>query len=137
MAKSRINIYSPHYNKLAAKFFTEYVLANKDSNVVISPLSIIVLLAIAADATDGKTRKEIAGVLKGGLPYDDTMEIISLIQKVLSDSGNLVSSNAAIVRKTIENSINSAYRDRIASKFGGELFCTTYIANLVYSCIKY
>ena len=136
MSKNRINTYSPHYNKLAAKFFSEYVLTNKGDNVIISPLSIIVLLAIAADSTDGNTRKEIAEVLKGILPYDATMGIISQIQKELSETGSLVSSNAAIVKKTIENSINPEYKDRIASKFGGELFCTDDVVYAVNSWVK-
>ncbi|WP_022770118.1 serpin family protein [Butyrivibrio sp. NC2007] len=136
MSKNRINTYSPHYNKLAAKFFSEYVLTNKGDNVVISPLSIIVLLAIAADSTDGNTRKEIAGVLKGILPYDAAMGIISLIQNELSETGGLVSSNAAIVKKTIENSINPEYKERIASKFGGELFCTDDVVYAVNSWVK-
>lgn len=136
MSKNRIHVYSPQYNKLAAKFFGEYVLAKEKENIVISPLSIIVLLAIAADATDGKTRKEIAEVLKGLLPYDATMGIISLIQKELSASGELVSSNAAIVKKTIENSITPEYRNRLETKFSGELFCTDDIVRAVNTWVK-
>ena len=106
MSMNRIKLYSLQYNKLTTKFFSEYVLANKKNNVVISPLSIIVLLAIAADATDGRTRDEIAGVLKGALPYDAAMGIISMIQREFTETGSLISSNAAIVNKMMEKSIN-------------------------------
>ena len=136
MEKDSLDIYGPHYSKLAAKFFSEYVLAAKGDNVVISPLSIIVLLAIAADATDGNTRKEIAEVLSGVLPYDAAMETISSIQKELAGSGSLVSSNAAIVKKTIEESIRPEYKESIASKFGGELYCTDDAVNAVNAWVK-
>ncbi|WP_026518628.1 serpin family protein [Butyrivibrio sp. MC2021] len=136
MSRNKISIYSPQYNKLASKFFGEYVLGKEKENVVISPLSIIVLLAIASDATDGKTRKEIANVLRGLLPYEAAMGIISLIQKELSASGELVLSNAAIVKKSIENSVNPKYKSRLETKFGGELFCTSDIVRDVNSWVK-
>ena len=51
-----------------------------------SPFSVLMLLAIAADATAGGTRNEILKALSGDIEYDDIINLICKIQSVLTES---------------------------------------------------
>ena len=58
MEKRNLEIYNAITQKLLSQFASD-----SDKNVVFSPLSILVLLGILADATGSETREEIAKAL--------------------------------------------------------------------------
>lgn len=93
-------------------------------------------MAIAANATGGGTKAEIAKVLKGKLPENTALDSIAYIQRELSKDMNLVSANAAIVNKEIEKSINSNYKEQLADKFDGEFFCSNKIVDAVNTWVR-
>jgi serpin B len=136
MSENKIKLYREQYNKLTRQIFAEYALGDKKDNVVISPLSIIILMAIAADSTDGKTRKEISELLRGEMPESAALGIISLIQRELSGDGYLASSNATIINKSIYSAINPEYHEMLSSRYGGELFCSGDIVNELNAWVK-
>lgn len=61
---------------LAVKLFQSSVTADKDKNVLISPLSIQLALAMTANGADGQTRQEMEQLLGGGISLDALNEYL-------------------------------------------------------------
>ena len=60
---------------------------NGKENTVFSPFSLLMLLAIAADATSGKTKEEIEKVLCGDMDYDEVKRRIAESLEMVGMSG--------------------------------------------------
>ena len=50
------NRFEDRYNKIARTFTSEFTEAKNGRNIVLSPASVIMLLGIAADASQGRAR---------------------------------------------------------------------------------
>ncbi len=133
---NRTDPYNNQFNALTRKFLSEHFSNNEGGNVIISPLSIVTLLAMAAEATDGQAKQELLKVLDGKIPYEVVLKAISTLQRGFTKEGNLISSNATIVNKKFKNTINPEYREKLASEFGGELFCSNNICADVDAWVK-
>ena len=65
------------YNRLTERWIKEYAEEREGENVVFSPFSLISLLSIAADATEGRTREEIETNLCGNTSFSlDSRDIL-------------------------------------------------------------
>ena len=87
MEKRNLEIYNAITQKLLSQFASDI-----DKNVVFSPLSILVLLGILADATGSETREEIAKALGSDDNAEEIIEWLTAAQKDLMESGALISS---------------------------------------------
>lgn len=117
-----IKDYTGKYNEIAGKLLESSLKTKKDENIVLSPMSVIMLLGIAADAVDGKTRDEVIRMLCDGSSYEDCLDVLKEIQKASARSGFLMSSNAVCVKKNILASITDGYEERLKVNFAGNLF---------------
>ncbi len=131
-----ISEYSKIYNDVTKTFLGKYSERQKNENVVLSPLSIIMLLGIAADAVSGKTRDEIADIICKEFPFDEFKPVLSQIQSSFSESGSLMSSNAVCVKESIAKSITPGYVDRLVEIFDGKLFASNDIVRDVNAWVK-
>jgi serpin B len=122
-----INEYSSIYNDVAKKLLGEYAKSQKNKNIVLSPMSIIMLLGIAADAVSGKTRDEITEIIGKEISFDELKSVLSQIQSSFAESGSLMSSNAVCVKESIAKSIAAGYADRLKEIFDGRLFSSNDI----------
>ena len=104
---------------------------NGKENTVFSPFSLLMLLAIAADATSGKTKEEIEKVLCGDMDYDEVKETLSVIQKQLVKDSSLRFANAVIVKEDLKDSVVDGYENRLAGQFGGKLFAVKDMVSAV------
>ena len=52
---STINVYSHKYNGFSRQLLESFYASGKDQNLIFSPFSILMMLAIAADVTAGNT----------------------------------------------------------------------------------
>ena len=59
------------YTDLAVALFQQSAAASQDENLLISPLSIQLALAMTANGADGQTRQEMETLLGGGIPLED------------------------------------------------------------------
>lgn len=59
------------YTELALDLFQHSAKASQEENLLISPLSIQLALAMTANGADGKTRQEMEAVLGGDIPLDE------------------------------------------------------------------
>ena len=57
--------YTNQYNTLTRRILTHCAAEHPGENIFISPLSVLLLLSIAADSTAGKTQEEIIRFLNG------------------------------------------------------------------------
>ncbi len=126
MEKQNLEIYDTLTQKLLCCFVSE-----NEKNVVFSPLSILVLLAILADATGNETRAEIAKALGFKENVEEFIEEFSADQGKFMESGALISSNAVCIRKDLKDKITSGYEKHLQDVFGGKLFMTTDMAGAV------
>ena len=85
---SEVTAYSKEYNAFSRKLLEKFYASRKDQNLIFSPFSILMMLAIAADATAGNTRDEIAGVLSSEMNYEETLSVLKEIQKVVRKNSN-------------------------------------------------
>ena len=111
------------YNRLAGLLLKQCAKEEKE-NVIISPLSIIMLLAIAADASSGETKNEIANVLSESMTFEEVRDILCDIQKLLEDKKTFSSANALCVHHAIEKHILPDFITNLQNRFNGEFFAT-------------
>ena len=115
--------YAKTYNRFAGIVLKKCAY-EKNENIILSPFSVLMLLAIAADATCGKTREEIANVLSGTICFEEVRDLLCVIQNELTDKKIFSSANALCVHHEIENKILPDYIANLQSRFGGELFAS-------------
>lgn len=106
------------------------------SNLVLSPLSILTLLAIAADAANGKTKEEILNYLSGKEDTEDLIKTVASIGGLLGKDKALNSANAVCIRKDLEDKVVPEYPERLKEVFDGELFSSEDIVNEVNRWVK-
>ena len=131
-----INDYKDKYNEITRTFMRMLSESRKDENIVFSPLSIIMLLAIASDAADGVSREEIDRVLGTDISHEELMGLFKELQSVFSKDERLISSNAVCVKEDIKDSINQGYEDRLEEMFDGKLFSSKDIVSDVNAWVK-
>jgi len=119
------------YNEISKGLLVSFEKA--DSNVVLSPMSAVLLLGIAADATDGQTRAEIVRAL-GVDDFDGLMSCVAALQSDVDSA--LVSSNCVCVRSSFKSEIKPSYKSRLRSVFSGELFACADLASSVNAWVK-
>lgn len=72
------------YNDLTSLFLQKFDEEAQDKNIVFSPFSIISLLSILSDATDGATSREVQNLLYGNLPYQGFPEQLKTVREKLT-----------------------------------------------------
>ena len=72
------------YNDLASLFLQKFGEEAQDKNIVFSPFSIISLLSILSDATDGATSREVQNLLYGNLPHQGFPEQLKAVREKLT-----------------------------------------------------
>lgn len=124
-----IKEYTEKYNEIAITLIESFAKAKKDENIVFSPMSVIMLLGIAADAVNGKTRDEIKDVIGAGVSYEEFMTVLTKLQAVSAESDSLMPANAVCVKDRIRGSIVAGYEERLKEVFDGKLFTSSDIVH--------
>ena len=132
----KIKEYAEKYNEITRNFLERFAKVRDRSNIVISPMSIIILMGIAADATKDRARDEILDIIGGGSNFDEFIAILKGMQEISARSNSLMSSNAVCVKETISDSILSEYPSRLREIFEGELFTSSDIVHDVNAWVN-
>ncbi len=119
--------YKKQYTEICQELFRRFAKAGRRKNIVFSPTSIIAILAIAADATDGKTREEILRLLCGRRSYDDVRPLLLHLMAELTNDKALASANALIVKDAFRQNVKKTYEDMFRSEYNGEIFSSPNI----------
>jgi serine protease inhibitor len=131
-----IEDYIEKYNAISRTMMERFTKEKNSENIVFSPMSIIMLLGMAADAVSGKSREEILNVVGGGMAYDEFMGTIKSLQADMSYSKSLMSSNAVCVKENISGSIEKAYIERLKEIFDGRLFASENLIQDVNAWVR-
>lgn len=110
------------YNELTNQLLQKSEREHGGENVVFSPLSIITLLLMLAEATGGSTREEIMKCLQGGDRKKLTKEDMLPVLREIGKSSSLNSANAVCVKHELAPTINEDYVAALQKDFEGELF---------------
>lgn len=124
--------YAGQYLELAGDLLREFWSASDGGNMMISPLSILLVLAMAADGAKGDTRDEILEKL--GNP--EAGEILGWLQKEIARDPAFSSANALCVRHDAAPGIREEYRKRLKQVYKGEIFSSVNMARDVTEWIR-
>lgn len=124
--------YAGQYRKLAGDLLREFWADADGGNVMISPLSILLLLAMTADGAKGDTRDEVLEML--GNP--EAGEILGWLQKEIARDPAFSSANALCVRQDAAGGIREEYRKRLKQVYQGEIFSSANMAKDVTEWIR-
>lgn len=128
--------YNDQYSKLTRVFMEKITAANPGANMVFSPYSLIMLLGMAAHATDGKTRTEIKDILAPGLKWEQLEELMAELKKIQKANEQMTSSNAVCVRSDYASTIKKDYCNELDRIFDGRVFASYDIARDVNGWVK-
>ncbi len=120
-----------NYNKLSLAFLKNYTEKQKGQNVVFSPYSVMALLLMLADATDGASREEIIASVCKGAGFDEAKRFIRILEYMLEEYGSFCSANAVCVKENYKDKIKPQYMEDLQNTFGGELFASGDIVKAV------
>ena len=128
--------YTKQFNTFGTTLLKKYMSADNNCNIVYSPFSIIVLLAIAADATNGETSEEILNTVFPGVGHDDINSLIKELQKSIAYDKTFTSANAVILQNEIKDTIVPGYETHLSDAFDGKLFASDDIADEVNTWVR-
>ena len=112
------------FNRMAEWLLKHCAMEEKGKNVFLSPLSVLMLLSVAADATAGRTREEIFSAL--GQP--DAGKALGALQEILCAEGVMSSANAVCLRQDIASSLKKEFTEMLRQVYGGEVFASEDMA---------
>lgn len=92
------------------------------ANVVLSPMSVLMLLGIAADASQGATRQQIVDAIGADMPYSELIELLAKLQASYTHDDTVKTANAVCVRNDLADAIQPGYAGRLRYYFYGKLF---------------
>lgn len=120
--KETVKTLQEQFSRLSGILLENLSAKDAESNIVFSPYSVFTLLALAADASVGRTREEITDVLVNGTDFDRVLETLTDIRNQLIAGRAFTTANAVIVREDKKASINPDYPAHLRRTFDGELF---------------
>ena len=156
-----ISGYSTKYNEFTGRFLSCRLSEDPYGNIVFSPLSMLLLLSLAADSAAGKTRREINGAVGCPEAGETAGRLLGTFQRELSVSGRAPAENAgnpvrpelknrlgamigsrsrsrgfscetaACVRSDLLSTVKSGYRSLLQEVYGGELISGADLAGTV------
>ena len=123
-------------DQIATSMLQELVKEGKSKNTVFSPLSVFVLLSMLADASSGRTREEITGVLSDRNDFEQFLKHMAALQQQIERDGVYSSANAVIMREDIQQSLATDYEYHFCEVFGGKVFSTDNLATHLDSWVR-
>lgn len=124
------------YNVFTSDLMQRYIKSRKGENLILSPLSILVLLSIASDATAGETSAEIRKFLNDGEAAPDFAAWLIGIQKSILSSHAMSIANVVCVQKRISESIRPEFIEKVRNDYAGELLASEDIVSSVNEWVK-
>lgn len=123
-----IKDYRKTYNKVTGYVLSAFAGEDTTKNVIFSPLSILLLLGMAAEAVQGRSRDEITKIIAGDRSFEELEGLLRQMQSTFADDGAFWSANAVCVNKSISRSINRDFKGHLREVFDGELFLSDNMA---------
>ena len=124
--KSNQELFRETYNRFVENLLESFLRDYPGENVIISPISIMLLLTIAAESTSGKTSKEIEKYLCSKQNFKNFLESLLISTDIVSGK-NFKTANAVCVNQKILSSVKREYIDHVNSDLQGRVFSSENI----------
>ena len=120
--------------ELALKLFKASANESKNENVLISPLSILLALAMTANGADGETRAEMEALLGGDIKLDDLNEYIYTYVNSLpsSEQAKLEIANSIWFRDSESFTVEKDFLQTNADYYGAEIYKSAFDESTLY-----
>ena len=120
------------YNEVTRVFLDAFLEKHHNENSVFSPLSIITLLSIVADATAGRANQEVLAFLTAGGPdVDETCEALRMVRETIESSPDVTIANAVAVNEENREKITADFKQKLKRNYGGQLIISSDLINAV------
>lgn len=104
-------------------FKKEIARADRDANTVISPLSVLYAMGMAATGAENETLTEMLDVLAGGMSLEEFNKFISYYTKrSLKDNSSLSIDNSVWIREKYANRVNDSYITDTVNYYNASIF---------------
>lgn len=113
------------YLEISRKLLGHAASESDTENTVCSPYSFYILLALALNATSGKTQKEIKELIAPGYSVKPLNEILKGVQQSFSKQmkgGKLVSSNGVCIEDILYQNILDDFKQLVSKMYDAEIF---------------
>lgn len=109
-------------------------LYKEDTNLIVSPYSIMMALSMIMDMSAGKSKDEV----KAFLDADDGFieKLINEVNVSLTEEGFLKCANAVAIREDFKDKVRNDYKERFIKLFSGEIFSDENLVSLVNSFVN-
>ena len=126
--KGKSSEFQKKYNEITTSLLNN-MYREKNENIVFSPLSIYMLLAVMSHATDNNTRKEILKAISSDEGAEATLkELFNDIKEMTKDDA-LLTSNGIYFNGEIKDSVSEKYIEDFKRLFAGKIFATKSAKN--------
>lgn len=112
-------------NSISKAMLSNVYASAEGENVICSPFSFVMALAILLNAVKGDSRNEIQKAVSNNLSVQEITEALGRLQKELSSSDTIcrfVSSNGVCVKAELMESMLDEFKDVVVNSFDAELF---------------
>lgn len=123
------------YNEISKSLLYDIITDKEDENAVISPMSIIALLGIAAASTEDDTSDEIVRFIKAD-SKEELLYWVSEMIKIIMASDSTELANVVIASEKIKDSIKPEYKDKIGKFFDAAVISSSNIVKEVNSWVN-
>lgn len=113
------------YLEISRKLLGHVASESDIDNTVCSPYSFYILLALALNATSGKTQKEIKKLIAPGYSVNSLNDILKSVQYSFSKQmkgGKLVSSNGICIEDNLYQNILDDFKQLVSKMYDAEIF---------------
>lgn len=125
--------FKERYNELTRQLLIQS--GKEMENLIISPLSILILLCMAADSVAGLGKDEIVKVICDDLSYEEVKQIIKeMIEKL--DGETLSIANALALDENFEKFIKEEYKEKLLADYKGEVFASAGLISEINNWVK-
>lgn len=124
------------YNELTRELFADLMAENKGGNVCFSPLSVLLLLGMSAQATAGSTRDEILKAVDPKAGFEELLSELKTMQESMTYQDVLTMANAVIARSDFSEGVKEEYKKALGEVFKGQYFSTENIIADVDDWVK-
>ena len=134
--KENADLCRNQYDKLARDLLLYYTDTKKGENLIISPMSIMLLLSMLTYSTAGETKSEIEDYLCGDMDGEAFAQWLLATGKAVTDPAILHSANAVCLRKSFRDAIRDGFGEKLKERFDAELFCSEHMMSDVNHWVK-
>jgi serine protease inhibitor len=123
------------YNQLTRQTLSEFYRKDRNANCVISPYSVLTLLAMMVLSSEGSTREEVLQALK--MPTSKALiQSVSEFTSILDQTQCLTSANAAAVNAEMESCIHQDFSQQFAQHLSGKLFAAADLPQAINAWVS-